>query len=96
MGDNAAYRGSTMFAPSVVLIAAIVFMPSAACAQPHVYEQGRSARSQRPAQQGDMNARLGVGQCYAWCPEDHTPCDPANFKIADARCRPAGAMGFSR
>lgn len=26
--------------------------------------------------------------CQRWCPSDMTPCDPPNFKIADARCRP--------
>jgi len=85
-----------MFAPFVAFTAALVLMLSGAFAQPYVYEQGRSPRYQRPAQNVEMNARLDVGRCYSWCPEDHTPCDPANFKIADGRCRPAGAMGFSR
>lgn len=27
--------------------------------------------------------------CQRWCPEDASPCDPVQFKIADGRCRPA-------
>jgi len=77
-----------MFAPFVAFTAALVLMLSGAFAQPYVYEQGRSPRYQRPAQNVEMNARLDVGRCYSWCPEDHTPCDPANFKMADGprRC----------
>ena len=26
--------------------------------------------------------------CQRWCVEDDSPCDPPQFKIADARCRP--------
>jgi hypothetical protein len=24
--------------------------------------------------------------CQRWCARDFSPCDPANFKIADGRC----------
>jgi hypothetical protein len=26
--------------------------------------------------------------CIPWCPADRNPCDPPEFKIADARCGP--------
>jgi hypothetical protein len=84
-----------MLALIVAFTSALIFLPSGAFAQPYLYEHGRSARYQRPSQKPDMKARLDLGQCHPWCPEDHTPCDPLNFKVADGRCRPAGAMGFS-
>jgi hypothetical protein len=80
----------------VACTAVLILLPSAALPQSNLYEQERAVRYERSAPRVDMNARDYVGRCYAWCPEDHTPCDPANFKIADGRCRPAGAMGFSR
>jgi hypothetical protein len=77
-------------------IVILALVPSTALAQSYTLERERAARSERSSPRVNIGPRAYAGQCYAWCPEDHTPCDPANFKMADGRCRPAGAMGFSR
>jgi len=81
----------TIFACSIALAA----LPSVALAQPY-YRDARGPQYEPQYEVQSYAARRGGGQCYAWCPQDYSPCDPANFKIADGRCRPAGAQGFSR
>ena len=76
---------------------ALAALPSVALAQPYI--RGARGPQYEPHYQDRVPsyvARRGAGQCYAWCPQDYSPCDPANFKIADGRCRPAGAQGFDR
>ena len=70
-------------------------LPSVALAQPY-YRPASDPRYEQQYEAQSYAGRRGAGQCYAWCPQDYSPCDPANFKIADGRCRPAGAQGFSR
>ena len=76
--------------------AALGTLPFSAMAQTYYREvRGPQYEPQYQAQ-SYAASRRGAGQCYAWCPQDHNPCDPANFKIADGRCKPAGAQGFDR
>jgi hypothetical protein len=82
-----------IFACSVAFAA----LPCAALAQP--YPRNARGPQYEPQYQDQMQSyavRRGEAQCYAWCLQDYSPCDPANFKIADGRCRPAGAQGFDR
>ena len=69
-------------------------LPSVALAQPH-YRDTRRPRyePQYQGQEQSYAANRGSGQCYAWCPQDYSPCDPANFKIADGRCKTGGRPG---
>jgi hypothetical protein len=80
-----------IFAFSIALAA----LPSVALAQPY-YRDARGPQYESQYEVQSYAARLGGRQCTAWCPQDYSPCDPTNFKIADGRCRPAGAQGFSR
>jgi hypothetical protein len=49
-------------------------------------------RSRRlPPQDGEAYAvAVPVEFCEKMCPQDFSPCDPINFKIADARCAQVG------
>ena len=70
---------------------ALAALPSVALAQPYF----RDPRGPRftPQYQDQVQSRRGGGQCDAWCPQDYSPCDPANFKIADGRCKTGGRPG---
>jgi hypothetical protein len=74
---------------------ALVALPSVVLAQPY-YRDARGPHYEPEYEVQSYAPRRGGGQCYAWCPQDYSPCDPANFKIADGRCSPPGAQGFSR
>ena len=77
-------------------IVAFAALPSAALAQP--YSRDASGPHHEPQYQDQTQsyaARHGGGQCHAWCPQDYSPCDPANFKIADGRCKTGGRPGGS-
>lgn len=73
---------------TLVLGAALATLASAALAQP-VYVQRRAPAY---AESYDAPYSPAYGRqaqvCQRWCPEDASPCDPVNFKIADGRCRP--------
>jgi hypothetical protein len=59
----------------------------ATIALPLVAEAGprRAARGVYEDEPPAASARY-AGRCQAWCDRDYSPCDPANFKIADGRC----------
>jgi hypothetical protein len=70
--------------------AALATLATAAVAQPR-YD--RRPVEYAPAYGGYAEgAPAGYGRggavCQSWCPEDYSPCDPVQFKVADARCRP--------
>ncbi|MBV1704187.1 MAG: hypothetical protein KGI57_09705 [Hyphomicrobiales bacterium] len=46
------------------------------------YAEPRRAETAAPAQ-----------ACPKWCPQDASPCDPVQFKIADGRCPPPFSFG---
>jgi hypothetical protein len=74
---------------TLVLGAALATLASAAMAQP-VYAPRRApayAESYEAAPYSPAYGRQGA-VCQRWCPEDSSPCDPVNFKVADGRCRP--------
>jgi hypothetical protein len=83
-----------MLARLLACATALAALPPVAFAQPSYGEVRGSRYEPQYHQQGYARARRDPGQCYAWCPQDHNPCDPANFKIADGRCKPAGVMGL--
>jgi hypothetical protein len=74
---------------TLVLGAAMATLASAAMAQP-VYVQRRGpvyVEDYGPPPYASPYGRQAQ-MCQRWCPQDSTPCDPPNFKIADGRCRP--------
>jgi hypothetical protein len=73
---------------TLVLGAALATLTSAAIAQP-VYVQ-RRAPAYVESYEAPYSPAYGrhAQVCQRWCPEDASPCDPVNFKIADGRCRP--------
>lgn len=84
-----------MFPRMLALTGALVILPTLAAAQPY-YRQARGPRYEPPYQELPYASRRSADQCTAWCPQDYNPCDPANFKIADGRCKPAGVQGIDR
>lgn len=66
----------------------------AAIALPLVAEAGprRSAQPIYEDEPPPVSMRY-AGRCQPWCDRDFSPCDPANFKIADGRC--AGISPFN-
>ena len=79
----------------LAVVAVLAAAPALALAQPY-YRDARPRYVPPHAAQVYASPRHYAAQCYAWCPEDRNPCDPANFKIADGRCKPAGTTGFDR
>lgn len=47
-------------------------------------------RSHQPQYEETAPLVVPVELCEKLCPQDLSPCDPINFKIADARCAQIG------
>jgi len=87
-------KGERMTLRMLACRVAFAALPSLVLAQTYSHKAG--GRHYEPQYREQVQSLREGGQCYAWCPQDYSPCDPANFKIADGRCRPAGAQGFDR
>ena len=71
-------------------IAALTF--AALTALPAIVEAGprRAPRYVEEYQEPPVSSRHQANRCIPWCDRDYSPCDPANFKIADGRCAGIG------
>ncbi|GGC58380.1 hypothetical protein [Chelatococcus reniformis] len=63
---------------------ALALSASAAIAQPAAWNRQEPTRYSDSYQRTYADGRI----CQRICPGDNQPCDPINFKIADARCNP--------
>jgi hypothetical protein len=52
--------------------------------------EAAARRSHAPQYEETAPLVVPVELCEKMCPQDFSPCDPINFKIADARCAQIG------
>lgn len=71
-------------------LAVAAFLAAPALAQPRDRDAPRPGRIHaQPTPAAPFAHRGPAGPvCIPWCPADRNPCDPPEFKIADARCGP--------
>lgn len=72
---------------TLVLGAAMATLASAAVAQPIYVERGSPMYAEGHWATPYAPGYGRVGLCQRWCPQDASPCDPPQYKIADSRCR---------
>lgn len=72
---------------AALTLAALTALPALVEAGPRRAPRQAEDYQEQPA----YNPRQ-ANRCMPWCDRDTSPCDPANFKIADGRC--AGVTPF--